>query len=417
MKTNATYGMTFLWTIASSTERILTSSRSHGEDYFINRTTTAMNQFTSSRPTTTGNGDLTADDFKKVFSPLDIFRLILTAITFVVTIAGNTAAIFYIYKNREWRSIKNYYYGYYLINLNVADLLVAVFCIPFTVIYYESKIWLFGSLFCRVMPTMQVISVSASIGTLTVITWERYRAIVYPMFPRSTMLGLRVKLGLIWAWAVAVGAPSFYANNLDVKRKLYQCMENWPKHSYRQGYTVFIFLVNYAIPLAFIFISYIVICVKLKRGKTPYGQNVSRMLQNKFIKLLIMLITSFAVCYLPTHVCFFMLDFGGSSSAATETHTFRTVITFAHLLTWINSCLNPFFYCAVGGFLKQQREQLRMSSKHSSTSLSGDSFRRSSNRGDENENELLFITSSQRTNGSTDKRHMQKNQPFIESIL
>ncbi len=340
------------------------------------------------------------------YSPLDIFRLTATAIVFIATIVGNIAAIYFISRNKEWRSLKNYYYGYYLINLNIADLLVAIFCIPFTVVYYESKKWRFGYLFCKVMPTTQVISVSASICTLAVITWERYRALIYPMCPRSTVFGLRVRLLLIWLWAIVVGAPSLYAYELDETRTMYQCMENWPNHAQRQSYTIFIFLFNYAIPLAFMFVSYVIIYRKLKRGETPYSR--SRVLQNQFVKLMIMLIASFAVCYLPGHVCFFLLDFG----SGTNNKTFTTVITFAHLLTWINSCLNPFFYCAIGGFIRRRKEQTRRASKHSTASLMGESFRRTSNPEEQNRHEMFVLPNV--LNNNNNQRNLK---PCAESSI
>lgn len=316
-------------------------------------------------------------------SALDIFRLTLSSAIFIVTIFANVAAIIYIYKHKQLRSIKNYYYGYYLINLNIADLLVAIFCIPFTLIYYQSLRWTFGSLFCKVMPTIQVMSVSASIYTLAVITWERYRAIVYPMTPRSTIYGLRIKLLLIWVWALVVAAPSFYAYKYSSARDEYQCREDWPRHYQRQGYTVFIFIANYAVPLTFIVVSYSIIVIRLKFGFTPYSEQTSRVLQNQFIRLMALLITSFALCYLPGYVCFFIMDFG----VVTNPNVFRKVLNFSHVLIWMNSCLNPFFYCTLNGYFKRRStaddfspnrgDTVRLNINHQ------DSFRRLLNRNED----------------------------------
>ena len=284
-------------------------------------------------------------------SALDIFRLTLSSVIFVVTLFANVAAIIYIYKHKQLRSIKNYYYGYYLINLNIADLLVAILCIPFTLIYYQKKNWTFGAIFCKVMPTTQVMSVSASICTLAMITWERYRAIVYPMTPRSTIFALRIKLLLIWVWALIVAAPSFYAYKYNISLDEFQCRETWPRHYQRQGYTVFMFVVNYAVPLSFILISYAIIVVRLKFGFTPYSESTSKLLQKQFIKSMTLLITSFAICYLPGYVCFFIMDFGVVSNQS----VFLKVLNFSHVLIWINSCLNPFFYSTLNGYMKKLR--------------------------------------------------------------
>ena len=318
-------------------------------------------------------------------SALDIFRLTLSSVIFIVTVLANVAAIAYIYKHKQLRSIKNYYYGYYLINLNVADLLVAVFCIPFTLIYYQSKEWTFGSLFCKVMPATQIVSVSASICTLAVITWERYKAIVYPMTPRSTLFGLRVKILLIWAWALTVAAPSFYAYKYNSSLDQFQCREIWPSHYQRQGYTVFIFAANYVIPLSFILFSYAIIVMRLKLGFTPYSDSTSKLLQNQFFRLMVLLISSFAVCYLPSYVCFFIMDFGVISNMP----VFYTILNFSHVLIWINSCLNPFFYCTLNGYLKKFNARSAVSTSRTIAGTSGiehqDSFRKLLNNDEDTE--------------------------------
>ena len=60
--------------------------------------------------------------------------------------------------------------GYMIANLAVADLSVAVLCIPFTIIYYELNHWPFGYAMCKILPTAQGMSVMASIGTITAIS-------------------------------------------------------------------------------------------------------------------------------------------------------------------------------------------------------------------------------------------------------
>ena len=55
-------------------------------------------------------------------------------------------------------------------NLAVADLAVALFCIPVTLIYFELGTWKFGYAMCKILPFVQAISVMGSVGTLTVIS-------------------------------------------------------------------------------------------------------------------------------------------------------------------------------------------------------------------------------------------------------
>ena len=60
--------------------------------------------------------------------------------------------------------------GYMIANLAIADLMVALFCLPVTLIYMELKTWPFGYAMCKILPFVQAISVMGSVGTLTVIS-------------------------------------------------------------------------------------------------------------------------------------------------------------------------------------------------------------------------------------------------------
>jgi hypothetical protein len=55
-------------------------------------------------------------------------------------------------------------------NLAIADLMVALFCLPVTLIYTELGTWPFGYAMCKIIPFVQVISIMGSVGTLTVIS-------------------------------------------------------------------------------------------------------------------------------------------------------------------------------------------------------------------------------------------------------
>ena len=55
-------------------------------------------------------------------------------------------------------------------NLAVADLMVALFCLPVTLVYTELKTWPFGYAMCKTLPFVQSISVMGSVGTLTIIS-------------------------------------------------------------------------------------------------------------------------------------------------------------------------------------------------------------------------------------------------------
>jgi cholecystokinin-like receptor len=81
-----------------------------------------------------------------------IFTLILPySIIFLLAIIGNALVIITLSANRRMRSVTNIF----LLNLAVSDLLLGVFCMPFTLVGVLLKEFVFGSLMCRLISYLQ----------------------------------------------------------------------------------------------------------------------------------------------------------------------------------------------------------------------------------------------------------------------
>jgi hypothetical protein len=81
-----------------------------------------------------------------------IFTLILPySIIFLLAIIGNLLVIITLSVNRRMRSVTNIF----LLNLAVSDLLLGVFCMPFTLIGVLLKQFIFGSIMCRLVSYLQ----------------------------------------------------------------------------------------------------------------------------------------------------------------------------------------------------------------------------------------------------------------------
>jgi hypothetical protein len=61
----------------------------------------------------------------------------------------------------------------YLINLAVSDLIITIFCIPFTYTIFVFGKWLFDPLFCPIVLSLQVCSVFVSVYSLIAIGINR----------------------------------------------------------------------------------------------------------------------------------------------------------------------------------------------------------------------------------------------------
>lgn len=111
------------------------------------------------------------DEYKNFeFSETAIVLLvILYSIAIVLSFAGNLTVILVLcIGKRSKRDI-----ALFLINLAVADLLMACFCMPYTFTETMLAHWIFGKAMCPLVHFMQILSVSVSIGTNVVVGVDR----------------------------------------------------------------------------------------------------------------------------------------------------------------------------------------------------------------------------------------------------
>ncbi|XP_031563740.1 galanin receptor type 1-like [Actinia tenebrosa] len=278
-----------------------------------------------------------------------IFRLVLYAIVFVLTVGGNVLVCTVVINNRKLRSMQRFYYGYFLMNLAFADLAVALLCIPFTVVYYETGNWPFSAFMCKLVPTLQVTSVSASIFTLTVMTYERYQAIVQPLKAQIPKKKVLTMLGMAWIFAFVSASPEIFAYQFhDNASQKFQCRELWPHQKYRQSYTMFLFVCTYLFPLMVIFPTYIKMMSTLKKSHS--FNNTDKKLRWKSLRVLIAVVIIFATSYLPQHILFLAMDFGSGLSFP----YFEITLKYCYLMVWVSSCSNPIIYGALDDYFRDK---------------------------------------------------------------
>ncbi|KAH9499557.1 hypothetical protein Btru_078111 [Bulinus truncatus] len=86
-------------------------------------------------------------------SPLSHFIIIPYALIFLLSVLGNSLVILTLVRHKKMRTITNMY----LLNLAISDLLLAVFCMPFTLISMLMQKFIFGSIVCFSLRYVQVV--------------------------------------------------------------------------------------------------------------------------------------------------------------------------------------------------------------------------------------------------------------------
>ncbi|KAF7272804.1 hypothetical protein GWI33_014441 [Rhynchophorus ferrugineus] len=73
-------------------------------------------------------------------------------VVFVVGLLGNVLVCVAVYRNHSMRTVTNYF----IVNLAVADALVILFCLPFSVVWDVTSTWWFGTAMCKIVLYIQV---------------------------------------------------------------------------------------------------------------------------------------------------------------------------------------------------------------------------------------------------------------------
>lgn len=115
-------------------------------------TTTAVVAATAATSTVTAN----VSNVPPEMSWMDWFssarvQIPLYATILLLTLVGNSLVIMTLVQNRRMRTITNVF----LLNLAVSDILLGVFCMPFTLIGTQLRDFVFGEVLCKLIPYLQ----------------------------------------------------------------------------------------------------------------------------------------------------------------------------------------------------------------------------------------------------------------------
>ncbi|RMX54413.1 hypothetical protein pdam_00013897 [Pocillopora damicornis] len=287
---------------------------------------------------------------------LRIFRLTVYVIIFLLATFGNALVIFVVYKTRALHTVT----GFLIANLAVADLGVGMLCIPFTVVYFELDFhWPFGAFMCKLLPALMACFVMGSVGTMLAISLDRHQSIVHPFGMRITRYQGKLIMLLIWLIALLPALPMLGVMTTEPYPAGVACKEDWPITTgmpYSTIYLLCTFALTYAIPLPIMILIYIKIGVKLrkaiKEGADRPGFTQAQATK-RIIKMLAAVVVCYALCFLPFHTLYFMIDFGEYQS-----RFFPILQSFSSVFMYSNSASNPVLYAFFGDQFKMGVKQV-----------------------------------------------------------
>lgn len=112
------------------------------------------------------------------------------------------------------RSVTNYF----LVNLSVSDLLMALLNCVFNFIFMIDSDWPFGAAYCTVNNFVANVTVAASVFTLVAISLDRYVAIVKPLQGRMRKRWALVTVLFIWTLSATLALPPLLYSTTAISR-------------------------------------------------------------------------------------------------------------------------------------------------------------------------------------------------------
>ncbi|XP_069877052.1 substance-K receptor isoform X1 [Dipodomys merriami] len=266
----------------------------------------------------------------------------------LVAVTGNATVIWIILAHQRMRTVTNYF----IINLALADLCMAAFNAAFNFIYASHNIWYFGRAFCYFQNLFPITVTFVSIYSMTAIAADRYMAIVHPFQPRLSALSTKAVIAGIWLVALALAFPQCFYSTITVDQGATKCVVAWPEDSGGKTlllYHLVVIALIYFLPLVVMFVAYSVIGLTLWRRAIPrhqaHGANLRHLTaKKKFVKAMVLVVVTFAVCWLPYHLYFIL----GSFQEDIYYHKFIQQVYLA--LFWLamsSTMYNPIIYCCL----------------------------------------------------------------------
>ncbi|CAF4304982.1 unnamed protein product [Rotaria sp. Silwood2] len=295
----------------------------------------------------------------------------------------------------------------FLLNLSVFNIIMTVYCIPFTITSLLFQRWLYARELCIVLDVFKTFSVSGVLLTLIAIAIDRYCAVKYPLAIKIYSVHKRnlIALLIIWILSIALAMLWLPARSLPMQEqrlwvnsrsllKRYigsidnitdtlksdyllknlhyqlvdtiQCVPNKTERPAEVRRTILNFLQTYFFPLSILAFVYLRIAAMLWRRSNDGNNDINgttTVINNLFthesiqfkkklkqgIKMLLTVVVLYAVLWLPMNVfqlCLNLLCYQGGEYQNFCSHgtLLQLLYIASHFLTVSNTAINPIIY-------------------------------------------------------------------------
>ncbi|XP_037104220.1 relaxin-3 receptor 1-like [Syngnathus acus] len=291
---------------------------------------------------------LNLDDIDVSADKSHVLRVFICSVYILVCAAGlvGNLLVFLLLGTRQERKASRM--NFFVLNLALTDLQF-VLTLPFwavdTVLDFS---WPFGSTMCKMVLSVTVMNMYASVFFLTAMSVTRYLSLRSALkrtdaqSPRSD----KWTCGAIWILATVVTLPTSIYSTVSHVSGENLCLLKFPGgQDWLAAYHIQKILVGFLVPISVVSVSYIKLLrvIRIRSMKTSNPKSISRVTKSVTI-----IVLSFFLCWMPNHAItlwsvLVKLNVANWDRSYYMAHTYVFPLTVC--LAHANSCLNPVIYC------------------------------------------------------------------------
>ncbi|CAM6031629.1 unnamed protein product, partial [Sphagnum compactum] len=188
---------------------------------------------------------------------------------------------------------------------------------PFNFLFMLNSHWPFGQAYCVINNFIANLTIASSVFTITATSIDRYVAIVHPLKPRMSQKKAISIIIIIWVCASIFSMPTLlFSRTVDFrygKQIRTLCILIWPDGFAGQSfsdnvYNILFLLLTYVVPIISMAFTYTLIA-RVLWGSKGIGeftefQKESIKSKRKIVRMLMVVVVIFAICWLPYHLYF-----------------------------------------------------------------------------------------------------------------
>ncbi|XP_060625706.2 probable G-protein coupled receptor 45 [Anolis sagrei] len=303
-----------------------------------------------------------SSNYRDLPTPLRILLAIIMLFMIAVGFLGNAIVCLIVYQKPAMRSAINLL----LATLAFSDIMLSLFCMPFTAVTIITVNWNFGAHFCRISGMLYWFFVLEGVAILLIISVDRFLIIVQHQ-DKLNPHRAKVMIAISWAFSFCISFPSVVGwTFVEVPSRAPQCVLGYTELPADRAYAVMLLVTIFFVPFSIMLYSYLCILNTVRRNTVrihnhaenvclsqvsklglvvlpkAHQMNVDMSFKTRAFTTILILFVGFSLCWLPHTVFSLMSVFSRQFYYGPSFYITSTCVLW---LSYLKSVFNPVIYC------------------------------------------------------------------------